>query len=720
VNGDADRQGQSSLSSEPLLNEEQRLALEAALSGSLVEKTDSSSVELKGVPPPLSNGARPKAGNSVTGKPKKEGVYHDHHLSRRGKGTGKAKKHGGGGRFTWGKIMDPFILESEDAAADSGDPNWDSELEDGCSLVEERTVQVVAYKNAVADILFEYFNSGDLEETTDSLDEMDHPELAYYFVKRAITFSLDRHDKEREMVSSLLSELYDKSIDAEQMQKGFEAVVEGLDDLVLDVPQAVELLAFFTCRAIADDILPPSFLKDVEQNTEIMRDWHHRCQAYLADPHFAERMSRIWGSKAGMDLNETKVSFSSSLKEYVASGDVEEVRRILHSLSVPYFHHELVKQAIQLGIEMPETIAAIGLLLNDLCQSGDITRSQLLMGMERISELLSQIQLDNPNAIDCFDRILDTAISNGWVLQEEYSDLKEKIKSDKDSCVFSLEDFKIKCKETIKEYFESGDKEEVAQQLIEFNDPGLHNAFVKILVQLAMDRNDREREMASVLICELFQSSVISQEQIEFGFKKIISSAEDMTLDIPEASQYITLFIGRAIVDEVLTPRFLADTSYLKDGKMGLGILRAVKSLVSAKHAAERFTSCWHSFPAQESEVLSKAITDMIKEYCVSKTFDEVIQSLADLAAPHFHHEIIYQALIRILEEPSHEKTILELLSKLYICGEINTTQADIGYKRLLKEKDDLELDYIGAKQKIAIIGTFFTDIGMLPNGVTE
>ena len=124
-------------------------------------------------------------------------------------GTGRAKKHGGGGKFTWGKIMDP-LLESEDAAADSGDPNWDSELEDGCSLVEERTVQVVAYKNAVADILFEYFNSGDLEETSDSLDEMDHPEFSYYFVKRAVTFSLDRHDKEREMVSSLLSALYDK------------------------------------------------------------------------------------------------------------------------------------------------------------------------------------------------------------------------------------------------------------------------------------------------------------------------------------------------------------------------------------------------------------------------------------------------------------------------------------------------------------------------------
>ena len=43
VSGNADGNGQSSLSSEPLLNEEQRLALEAALSGSLIEKTGASS-----------------------------------------------------------------------------------------------------------------------------------------------------------------------------------------------------------------------------------------------------------------------------------------------------------------------------------------------------------------------------------------------------------------------------------------------------------------------------------------------------------------------------------------------------------------------------------------------------------------------------------------------------------------------------------------------------
>ena len=95
-------------------------------------------------------------------------------------------------------------------ATDHGDPNWDSEVEDECNLVEEITVQLLAYKKAVSNIIFEYFNSGDVEETASSLEEIDHPELGYYFVKRAVTHSLDRHDKEREMVSILLSSLYDK------------------------------------------------------------------------------------------------------------------------------------------------------------------------------------------------------------------------------------------------------------------------------------------------------------------------------------------------------------------------------------------------------------------------------------------------------------------------------------------------------------------------------
>lgn len=177
-------------------------------------------------------------------------------------GSGKAKKNGGGGRFTWGKMLDPFPLDDVHSAVDSNDPNWDSELEDECCLVEERTVQIVAYKKAVVDILMEYFDSGNVEEALQSLVELDHPELGYYFVKRAILQALDRHGKEREMASVVLSRIYSEALSMKDVEKGFSALVEELPDMLLDVPDSIELLAYFTCRAITDDVLPPAFVTD--------------------------------------------------------------------------------------------------------------------------------------------------------------------------------------------------------------------------------------------------------------------------------------------------------------------------------------------------------------------------------------------------------------------------------------------------------------------------
>eukprot|EP00889_Picochlorum_renovo_P007615 jgi/Picre1/34645/NNA_002113.t1 len=90
-------------------------------------------------------------GEEAGGWRKKGGkLYHDHHLSRKTKGTGKAKKNGGGGKFTWGNLMDANEY-LEDGVADEGDPNWDSEQEDlgSISLVEAKLVEIVAYKDAV-------------------------------------------------------------------------------------------------------------------------------------------------------------------------------------------------------------------------------------------------------------------------------------------------------------------------------------------------------------------------------------------------------------------------------------------------------------------------------------------------------------------------------------------------------------------------------------------
>lgn len=50
-------------------------------------------------------------------------------------------------------------------------------------------------------------------------------------------------------------------------------------------------------------------------------------------------------------------------------------------------------------------------------------------------------------------------------------------------------------------------------RLLELDEPGLHPLFVKQVVTLAMDRRDREREMASGLLSSL-HPQVITPDQV--------------------------------------------------------------------------------------------------------------------------------------------------------------------------------------------------------------
>ena len=103
----------------------------------------------------------------------------------------------------------------------------------------------------------------------------------------------------------------------------------------------------------------------------------------------------------------------------------------------------------------------------------------------------------------------------------------------------------------------------------------------------------------------------------------------------------------------------------------------------------------------------------MIKEYLLSKNLNELLKCVRDVGMPHYHHELVYKCIIQILEDTSHQATIYELLAKLFMCGEITVTQTSIAYSRLEQDADDLELDYIGAKDCIKLTGKIFDMFGM-------
>lgn len=50
---------------------------------------------------------------------------------------------------------------------------------------------------------------------------------------------------------------------------------------------------------------------------------------------------------------------------------------------------------------------------------------------------------------------------------------------------------------------------------------------------------------------------VLSTEQLTLGFTRLLHAADDLVLDIPDAVHLLALFLGRAIVDEILPPAAL-------------------------------------------------------------------------------------------------------------------------------------------------------------------
>ena len=83
----------------------------------------------------------------------------------------------------------------------------------------------------------------------------------------------------------------------EQMQKGFEATINSLDDLVLDVPEAPELLALFMARAVVDDVIPPVMVSrtHTDDGTRAF-EMRKKAEVHLSARHCTERMLRCWGA----------------------------------------------------------------------------------------------------------------------------------------------------------------------------------------------------------------------------------------------------------------------------------------------------------------------------------------------------------------------------------------------------------------------------------------
>ncbi|KAK4394893.1 ma3 domain-containing translation regulatory factor 1 [Sesamum angolense] len=358
------------------------------------------------------------------------------------------------------------------------------------------------YKKAVVSLVEEYFTTGDVEVAASDLRELGSSEYHPYFIKRLV--SMDRHDKEKEMASVLLSALYADVIMAAQISQGYFMLLESADDLAVDILDAVDVLALFIARAVVDDILPPAFItrasKMLPESSKGFQVLQTAEKSYLSAPHHAELVERRWGGSTHLSVDEVKKKIADLLREYVESGDTSEACRCIRQLGVSFFHHEVVKRALVLAMEIRTAEPLILRLLKEAADEGLISSSQMVKGFTRLAESLDDLALDIPSAKKMFQSVVPKAISEGW-LDASFvkSSGKDGEKSEeKDE---KLMRYKKEVVTIIHEYFLSDDIPELIRSLVDLGMPEYNSIFLKKLITLAMDRKTERKKWH--LFCSL-------------------------------------------------------------------------------------------------------------------------------------------------------------------------------------------------------------------------
>lgn len=607
----------------------------------------------------------------------------------------KVKKDGAGGKGTWGKLLDT----DSNSRIDRNDPNYDSGDEPYELVGATVSISFEEYRKSILSIIEEYFNNGDVGLTASDLRDLNSEEYHPYFIKKLVSASLDRHDKEKEMASVLLSSLYVKVISSENISEGFLMLLESADDFTVDILNASDILALFVARAVVDDILPPAFLTkakailgEYSKGLEVLRTAEKR---YLSAPHHAELIEKKWGGSTHITVEEMKKKIAILLREYAESGDTGEALRCIRELGVSFFHHEVVKRALVLAMEIQSSETQVLKLLKEASKECLISSTQMTKGFNRVAESLDDLSLDIPSAKSLFETLVGKAISEGCLDPSflKYSDSENKENE-------KVKRYKQEVVNIIHEYFHSDDIPELIRSLSDLASPEYNPLFIKKLITLAMDRKNREKEMASVLLSALTMET-FSIDDIINGFTLLLESAEDTALDIKDASDELALFLARAVIDDVISPLNLGDiTDKLTPNSCGMETVRMARALVSARHSGERLLRCWGGGSGWAVDDAKDKITKLLEEYESGGDIAEACRCIRDIGMPFFYHEVVKKALVMAMEKKNADTKLFELLQQCFVEGLITINQLTKGFIRVRDSLDDLALDIPDAKEK--------------------
>ncbi|XP_075583573.1 programmed cell death protein 4-like [Pelecanus crispus] len=336
---------------------------------------------------------------------------------RTGKGRGLPKKGGAGGKGVWGAPGVVYGYQEPDAR----DPNYDEAAQGDtvyATVVPE--LEEGELEQNVQPTVLEYFEHGDTGEVVELLRGLNLGGRRHAVPALAVALALEGKASHRELTSRLLSDLVGHVVAPEDIAWAFDKMLRDLPDLILDTPEAPQMLGQFIARAVADHALPLDFLERYKGRVdcEHARAALDRAAVLLRIKRDVNRLDNVWGVGGGQrPVKHLVKEMNLLLREYLLSGEVSEAEQCLRELEVPHFHHELVYEAVVMVLEGSgeEPVAMMVTLLKVLWETGLVTLDQMNRGFQRVYEELGDISLDVPLAHGLLARLVELCFRRGVI-----------------------------------------------------------------------------------------------------------------------------------------------------------------------------------------------------------------------------------------------------------------------------------------------------------------
>jgi len=237
-------------------------------------------------------------------------------------------------------------------------------------------------------------------------------------VRKAVVMSMEKQPYERELISKLLLAMNGRTITQEKIVEGFQKMLNMLDDIVLDSPDATEFLSKFLARAIVDEVIPPAFLTSAHATSRLAREVIALASALTTEKHRIDRLAHIWGPGDLRSVKRLKEESALLLEEYLSTGDLNEADSCVRKLNAPSFHFQLVKQAVRLAmLKGEEDRKRLLAFLAFFSKSDLISNDHMSRGFIECYRGLNDIKLDIPNAESLLNEMIATGKSGHWLPQ---------------------------------------------------------------------------------------------------------------------------------------------------------------------------------------------------------------------------------------------------------------------------------------------------------------